>query len=66
MMIKERKDVYEGRKSIEDNNNSNGRAGRMFRRSKGRIKKAGDRNDKKIFTTYSVIMILKKERKECI
>lgn len=66
MMKKERKDVYEGRKSIEDNNNSNGRAGRMFRRSKERIKKAGDRNDKKIFTTYSVIMILKKERKECI
>ena len=38
MMKKERKDVYEGRKSIEDNNNSNGRAGRMFRRRKRKIK----------------------------
>ena len=63
---KERKDIYEDRKGIENNNNSNGRTGRMFWRSKERIKKAGDRNDKKIFTTYSVIMILKKERKECI
>ena len=60
--IEERNDIYESRKSVENYNASNCRINRIFRRNKRKIKREGDDcYDKKIFTTYSIIIVDKRK-----
>ena len=59
---KERDDKYESRKSVENYNASNCRIDRIFRKNKRKIKREGDDcYDKKIFTTYSIIIVNKRK-----